>query len=567
MHASFAAASAIRIQFLNAEGEAILYLGQPNSGTLILTNLSGATIELAPGAPADPPPAGGAFSIVVSFAELFTAASGQASLQISAPGWQSRFFDGDFPAWVLTPSQPVSWHEATDLRFAVSALTPTVAQNSYYVAVDLFNLSGNYEDSQLVSVSVANPPNGKKDLRDTLSFQLMPDVVNGTKSDEQVIENTLELRFANTDLKVPIVPAGVPWESTPPRFVVSFVYGTAPGYFALTTTTAAANFHVGLGTGSSGWSTNLDHAAEPQWAFTPLNHEILGTGLNSLVTFQFANVVTQFAKGPTQIYISWSNVPGYADGRTALFIEKRYLPVEIKRFAINTSRVVAGDEAPKVYLDWLVDNAMLVELSGVGPVSRHKLQFEVTIEQNRSFVLTAIDPITGTVVTTATPLQVTLAPTLSSRLIPPGVIVLWSGVSDSVPDGFAICNGDNLTPPLFNRFILGAGGGAKQAPLDSGVATHRHDISGWSALQVRTTEDGRHDHPFPDEWYGRKFDTKNRYSIGMPSYREGEEDTREVSGHTHTVDLSVPALRSEENTPSMRPRWLALLYIMKRWAG
>lgn len=42
-------------------------------------------------------------------------------------------------------------------------------------------------------------------------------------------------------------------------------------------------------------------------------------------------------------------------------------------------------------------------------------------------------------------------------VIPVGVITMWSGSVDTIPDGWALCNGENGTPDLRNRFIVGAG--------------------------------------------------------------------------------------------------------------
>lgn len=38
-----------------------------------------------------------------------------------------------------------------------------------------------------------------------------------------------------------------------------------------------------------------------------------------------------------------------------------------------------------------------------------------------------------------------------------GMIIMWFGNANSVPSGWAICNGSNGTPDLRNRFIVGAG--------------------------------------------------------------------------------------------------------------
>lgn len=44
-----------------------------------------------------------------------------------------------------------------------------------------------------------------------------------------------------------------------------------------------------------------------------------------------------------------------------------------------------------------------------------------------------------------------------NALIPQGLIVIWSGRINKIPAGWALCNGENNTPDLTNRFVLGAG--------------------------------------------------------------------------------------------------------------
>lgn len=42
--------------------------------------------------------------------------------------------------------------------------------------------------------------------------------------------------------------------------------------------------------------------------------------------------------------------------------------------------------------------------------------------------------------------------------LPAGMITLWSGAVSAVPSGWVLCNGQNGTPDLRGRFIVGAGG-------------------------------------------------------------------------------------------------------------
>jgi hypothetical protein len=53
-----------------------------------------------------------------------------------------------------------------------------------------------------------------------------------------------------------------------------------------------------------------------------------------------------------------------------------------------------------------------------------------------------------------------------------GMIVMWSGSVNAVPSGWALCNGQNGTPNLVDRFILGASEDASARA--GGTSTHSH---------------------------------------------------------------------------------------------
>ena len=70
--------------------------------------------------------------------------------------------------------------------------------------------------------------------------------------------------------------------------------------------------------------------------------------------------------------------------------------------------------------------------------------------------------------------------------IPRGVIVMWSGSEDSIPSGWALCNGANGTPDLRDRFIVGADktyavgatGGMNEVKLTvSQMPSHNHNYN------------------------------------------------------------------------------------------
>lgn len=53
-----------------------------------------------------------------------------------------------------------------------------------------------------------------------------------------------------------------------------------------------------------------------------------------------------------------------------------------------------------------------------------------------------------------------------------GMITLWYGSVDSVPEGWALCDGSNGTPDLRGRFVLGGGGDEYSIGATGGEATH-----------------------------------------------------------------------------------------------
>jgi len=72
----------------------------------------------------------------------------------------------------------------------------------------------------------------------------------------------------------------------------------------------------------------------------------------------------------------------------------------------------------------------------------------------------------------------------TSKLIPPGVIVMWSGSIADIPEGWILCDGENNTPDLRDKFIVGASvdkeGVAlttvKKSPMKTG-GEHEHKLS------------------------------------------------------------------------------------------
>lgn len=59
--------------------------------------------------------------------------------------------------------------------------------------------------------------------------------------------------------------------------------------------------------------------------------------------------------------------------------------------------------------------------------------------------------------------------------IPSGTIILWSGAIVNIPLGYVLCDGNNDTPDLRSRFLVGAGD-TYSVDDTGGAATHSHSL-------------------------------------------------------------------------------------------
>ena len=85
--------------------------------------------------------------------------------------------------------------------------------------------------------------------------------------------------------------------------------------------------------------------------------------------------------------------------------------------------------------------------------------------------------------------------------IPVGGIILWSG--ETIPDGWAICNGSQGTPDLQSKFVLAAGGDYKLGETGgqgeysltiANIPAHKHQIY----FQEYKWGDNANNRPFPN---------------------------------------------------------------------
>jgi microcystin-dependent protein len=155
----------------------------------------------------------------------------------------------------------------------------------------------------------------------------------------------------------------------------------------------------------------------------------------------------------------------------------------------------------------------------------------------------------------------------SLSFLPKGSIIMYN--NDNIPEGWAICNGENGTPDLRNRFIVSIGnyklgdtGGADAVKLEvNNLPAHNHPFN------VRLDNAGDHSHIFKIRFGVRRIIHRN--SCGFSSCTDNvvhDGTHRRVSStngnHSHTINFNIN--NTGGNQPhENRPPYYALFYIMK----
>ncbi len=165
----------------------------------------------------------------------------------------------------------------------------------------------------------------------------------------------------------------------------------------------------------------------------------------------------------------------------------------------------------------------------------------------------------------ATNIQGTLS---AGGAIPSGGIILWSGAANAIPSGFVLCDGNNNTPDLRNRFVVGAGSGysvdATGGSADATLVSHSHTINNHTHSVSGNTGNDSHSHTI-----------QSSSSIGGGTRVTSQNDTGNTattSSDTHSHSFSATTgnpsdrgtnLQGSSGTNKNLPPYYALCYIMK----
>lgn len=176
------------------------------------------------------------------------------------------------------------------------------------------------------------------------------------------------------------------------------------------------------------------------------------------------------------------------------------------------------------------------------------------------------------------------APTLNGYLVPKGLISMWSGALNALPAGWFLCNGQNGTPNLTDRFIVGAGlnyavgttGGAVTANTSAnGAHGHSTDTQGWHSHGGSTAGHVLSLNEIPSHTHGWRRGTGNdgpeggigrniaeAYTAQTDAAGGGAAHSHDIYGdgsHSHNVSWQGDHAHSVDT----RSPFYALAFIMK----
>lgn len=133
--------------------------------------------------------------------------------------------------------------------------------------------------------------------------------------------------------------------------------------------------------------------------------------------------------------------------------------------------------------------------------------------------------------------------------VPPGVIALWSGTIDTIPSGWALCDGNNGTPNLKARFVMGA-------TTPSMIPSQNRFPPGTSGGKENVTLEERNVAPHSHSYFKLDIDFERKVA-----FQEGD-DGYLVTGYNVVGQTSENSYTGNRSF-SILPPYYALCYIMK----
>ena len=155
----------------------------------------------------------------------------------------------------------------------------------------------------------------------------------------------------------------------------------------------------------------------------------------------------------------------------------------------------------------------------------------------------------------------------ADELLPPGVIVIWSGTLASIPSGWALCDGEThegvITPDLRDSFVYGASD-SEEPGATGGAATHSHTYSDLPehTHTASSSVAGEHSHEYEVPDVNRQVASGLNYSAMLRS--TGHPRTSSDGDHSHTITIDSAGQASPvTDEASTLPPYYKVAFIIK----
>jgi len=539
--------AAVQLSFYGNGTQNALYTGSyQNAAKVVIANATTASLVL-------PPPsssghiAGGYltlnFGVILSTTAL-------ASVKTASSSWTVAVHAGMLK---VTPTKSVSISTKNPASIALTGLVTDIASGSESLVMTLYGTSkGAIKQIGAAACSVT-----------MLSAPLTPDTTSldmsaGFQSSSIAVNTNASLRL----FLVNNTGQAVTWSGpTPPTFQLSFTTGSSADALVSQSAAGAIAIAPSANGGASAWSISPPTTSHPAWRLVPGSSKkrLFETGSQATAAFDITNIEAK-AVGIANAKLSCTGLTGYINSVVTLPIIKVPAPTpdpEISAFSCTPASVDLRTSDGQVTLSFTVQNATSVTIQGAdyfqaGNVSGTTSgSVVVPMQETTTFILVATGAM-GQVVTQS--LIVDVSPNLY-EVLPANTIMLWSG--SQPPPGWVLCNGENDTPALADKFVVGAGG--SYSPNDNGPAdSHNHGVG---SLSGATRSHSGHTHGFGSISFHVHGSLENNPLLG-------------VSGHIHSVNSTDFTTGSADvtagnpigaTTGGVRPSWYSLAYIVKRY--
>lgn len=137
---------------------------------------------------------------------------------------------------------------------------------------------------------------------------------------------------------------------------------------------------------------------------------------------------------------------------------------------------------------------------------------------------------------------------------PQGSIIIWSGSLDSIPPGWVLCDGENGTPNLMNRFIVGAGD-----------AYSPNDTGGSNSVTLTISQLPAHNHTITDPGHTHSYEKSynpNGWTFWSDGTQSNNYTNQVVDTSSSTTGISINS-SGGNSAHENRPPYYALAFIMR----